>query len=108
MTTLFTNYLTTIKSNIKEISVDELASKITSNQTPSSPFHVVDVREMSEWESGHIPSAKYTGRGLLEKNIESVVPNTSEQVILYCGSGVRSAFATDTLQRMGYTNVCIL
>lgn len=68
-------------------------------------FHLIDVREDDEWERGHLPNAMHIGRGVLERDIETLIPDTSADIVLYCGGGYRSALAADALQRMGYTNV---
>jgi rhodanese-related sulfurtransferase len=66
---------------------------------------LVDVREDNEWERGHARGAEHMGRGVIERDIETVVPDHDAELILYCGGGYRSALAADNLQRMGYTNV---
>ena len=68
-------------------------------------FYLVDVREDSEWERGHVPSAIHIGRGVLERDIETLIPDTDADIVLYCGGGYRSALAAESLQRMGYSNV---
>jgi len=67
--------------------------------------HLIDVREASEWEEGHVPSAAFIPKSYLEQRIEAAVPDRSETVVLYCASGVRSVFAAQTLQQMGYEDV---
>lgn len=68
-------------------------------------FHLVDVREDSEWQRGHLPGAVHIGKGVIERDIETKIPDSSAEIVLYCGGGYRSALAADALQRMGYTNV---
>ena len=68
-------------------------------------FLLIDVRKESEWANGHLPQAVYLGKGVLERDIEHVVPNPSSEIIVYCGGGFRSALAAHNLGRMGYTNV---
>lgn len=68
-------------------------------------FHLVDVREDSEWQRGRLPGAAHIGKGVIERDIEKNIPDTSAEIVLYCGGGYRSALAADALQRMGYTNV---
>jgi rhodanese-related sulfurtransferase len=68
-------------------------------------FTLVDTREDSEWERGHITGAIHIGRGVIERDIERLIPDTSAPLVLYCGGGFRSALAAESLQRMGYTNV---
>jgi sulfur-carrier protein adenylyltransferase/sulfurtransferase len=65
----------------------------------------VDVREQDEWQEGHIPGAVHVPRGNLESRIEAAVTDKETPVILYCASGIRSAFAAKTLQELGYGTV---
>jgi rhodanese-related sulfurtransferase len=67
----------------------------------------LDVRDQPEVNLGKIPDAVHISRGNLETKIEAVVPRDAE-VVIYCASGNRSAFAADVMQEMGYENVCSL
>jgi sulfur-carrier protein adenylyltransferase/sulfurtransferase len=66
---------------------------------------LVDVREASEWEQGHIPGAIHISKSYLEQDIEAAVPDRDRPVVLYCAGGVRSLFAAQTLREMGYTDL---
>jgi rhodanese-related sulfurtransferase len=66
---------------------------------------LVDVREESEWAAGHLPGAQHLGKGIIERDIETTIPDRNAEIILYCGGGFRSALAADNLQKMGYTQV---
>jgi len=68
-------------------------------------FHLIDVREDSEWQKGHLPGAMHIGRGVLERDIENLIPDQDADIVLYCGGGYRSALAAESLQKMGYRNV---
>ena len=92
------------KTRVREISADQLAALQKSSTIPV----LVDVREDNEWDKSRIPGAIHVGRGVLEANIESRVPQKSTPVVVYCQSGSRSAVATDVLIKMGYTNVSSL
>lgn len=89
------------KTRVKETTPQEVIER----QTKNVPFHFVDVREDNEWEQGHAAGAIHIGRGVMERDVEKLIPNKSELVILYCGGGFRSALAADNIQKMGYTNV---
>jgi len=89
------------KSRIKETDVAGVKRRMDAGEK----FLLVDVREESEWATGHLPGAVYMGRGVIERDIEQKIPDTSTRLILYCGGGFRSALVADNLQKMGYKNV---
>ncbi len=96
----FLDIVNDAKSRIRETDVD----KVRNMQEKGVKFHLVDTREESEWNAGHLPGAIHLGKGIIERDIESAVSDTTEEIILYCGGGFRSALAADNLQKMGYTN----
>jgi len=89
------------KKNVKETNVADVKRRSDAGEK----FLLVDVREDNEWANGHLPGAVHLGKGIIERDIEQRVPDTSARVILYCGGGFRSALAAENLQKMGYTNV---
>src|SRR5688500_5162746 len=89
------------RSRIRECNVEDVKRKLDGGER----FHLVDVREESEWAAGHLPNAEHLGKGVIERDIETKIPDTSAEIVLYCGGGYRSALAADNLQKMGYTNV---
>ena len=91
------------KQVVPEITVSELRDRTSAGQA----ITLVDVRELNEWNLGHIPGAVYIGRGVLESSVETRVPRDAD-VVLYCQSGNRSALAGHTMQQMGYTKVSSL
>lgn len=66
---------------------------------------VIDVREESEWARGHVQGAVHLGKGIIERDIEKWFADKSQELILYCGGGYRSALAADALRQMGYSRV---
>lgn len=89
------------KRNIRETTVAAVAERLERGDT----FHFVDVREDKEWAAGRARGSIHLGKGVIERDIESRIPNRNEEIILYCGGGFRSALAAEALQKMGYTNV---
>ncbi|MEV3802047.1 rhodanese-like domain-containing protein [Aeromonas veronii] len=93
--------------------VDGIRSRITETdvhqvkrwQDEGRTFHLIDVREESEWAKGHLPGARYLGRGVIERDIETQFPDLETELYLYCGGGFRSILAADNLQQMGYRKV---
>ena len=65
----------------------------------------LDVREQDEYEQGTIPGAVFIPRGHLEAQVENRLPDKTRPVVVYCAGGVRSVFAADTLQELGYADV---
>ena len=75
----------------------------------SGEEHVlVDTREESEWAAGHVAGAIHLGKGIIERDIETKVPDKAAKLILYCGGGFRSALVADNLRQMGYTQAISL
>ena len=89
------------KSRVKELTIPEVVAK----KKRGDQFIFVDVREDGEWEKGHAKGAIHLGKGVIERDIEEDIPNKSQEIVLYCGGGFRSALTADNLQKMGYTNV---
>ena len=90
------------KSRVKEQDFREVKKRLDAGEK----FTLLDVREDNEWERGHLPGAVHLGKGIIERDIETAVPDKAAPLVLYCGGGFRSALAADNLQKMGYTN-CI-
>ncbi len=97
----FLKFVEDAKTRIQETDIDEVKRQLDAREK----FHLVDVREESEWVRGHLPGATHLSKGIIERDIERMVPEKSARIVLYCGGGFRSALAADNLQKMGYTNV---
>jgi len=89
------------KARIRECNVADIVAKRDAGEA----FLLVDVREESEYAAGHVPGAVHIGKGVIERDIETKVPDPATPLVLYCGGGFRSALAAEVLQKMGYTNV---
>jgi rhodanese-related sulfurtransferase len=92
------------KSRISQIDIDQYRQMKESGE----PHVLVDVREDSEWQKGHAAGATHLGKGVIERDIESKIPDKNAKLVLYCGGGFRSALAADAIQKMGYTNAISL
>ena len=70
---------------------------------------LVDIRTNSEIERQggfiDVPQNVHITRGWLEFSIQSKVESADSPIVVYCGGGLRSPLAAETLQNMGYTNV---
>src|SRR5437899_4921025 len=89
------------KARVRELTVDQVKAKVDRGER----FHLIDVREESEWAKDHLPKATYLGKGIIERDVEERIPDANAEIVLYCGGGFRSALAADNLQKMGYHNV---
>jgi rhodanese-related sulfurtransferase len=92
------------RSRVKEITIDEARARLAEN--PNAVL--LDVREDNEWNAGHAREAVHLGKGILERDLEKVIPDPSAEIIMYCGGGYRSALTADAAQQMGYRNVASL
>lgn len=97
----FLKLVNEVKPRIKETNIADVKKRMDDGEK----FLLVDVRDDHEWANGHLPGAVHMSRGLIERDIEVKVPETSSKMILYCGGGFRSALVADNLQKMGYSNV---
>ncbi|MCU1285532.1 MAG: moeZ 1 [Acidobacteriales bacterium] len=97
----FLNIVKDAKSRVPETNVEEVKQRLDSGEK----LTLVDVREDNEWAKGHLPGAVHLSKGIIERDIESAVPDKNAEIILYCGGGFRSALAADNLQKMGYKKV---
>ena len=89
------------RSRVRELNVQQVKHKLDAGER----FHLVDVREESEFAAGRLPDAIHLGKGVIERDIEQAIADHDTELVLYCGGGYRSALAADNLQKMGYTNV---
>jgi rhodanese-related sulfurtransferase len=86
--------------------VREVTIPATLNALATQPnARLIDVREDREWNAGHAAQATHVARGVIERDIEKLVPDPTTPIYLYCGGGFRSILSADSLQQMGYTNV---
>jgi rhodanese-related sulfurtransferase len=89
------------KSRIREVSASETQQRMSDKRD----VKLIDVREDNEWNEAHAAGAIHLGKGIIERDVETTIPDKNTELILYCGGGYRSALAADALQKMGYTNV---
>jgi rhodanese-related sulfurtransferase len=92
------------KSRVKETDIAGYKKMVADGSRPV----LIDVREDSEWAAGHAAGAIHLGKGVIERDIETKIPEKSARLVLYCGGGFRSALAADALQQMGYTDAISL
>ena len=89
------------RTRIREISLDQTRAWLKQNPQ----IVLLDVREESGWAAGHAAEAVHLGKGVLERDLEKMIPDVNTEIIMYCGGGYRSALACDAAQKMGYRSV---
>lgn len=97
----FLQLVESIRVNVRECTIEDVRQRLEQGEQ----FLLFDVREESEYKAGHLPGAKPLGKGIIERDIETTVPDPDTDIVLYCGGGFRSVLAADNLQKMGYANV---
>lgn len=89
------------RARVKECSIAEAKARLERGEVA----HFFDVREDHEFVKDHAKGARHVGKGIIERDIETLVTDKHAAILLYCGGGYRSALAADVLTQMGYTNV---
>lgn len=94
------------KATIKECTVSQIEDCLSSDTI------LIDIREADEYARGHIPGAVHVTRGLLEFQIHKTLEHigvkadpADADIVLYCGTGGRSALAAKSMDDMGFRNV---
>lgn len=98
----FLNIVNDAKTRIQETDVEAIKKRLDAGD---ESFELIDVREDREWKNGFIPGSIHIGKGVIERDIETLLPDQEIELVLYCGGGFRSALAADNVQKMGYKNV---
>lgn len=89
-------------SGVPEIEVGPLREAL--QQGDGTPRAVVDVREVHEYEAGHVPGARNIPLTQFVDRVTEVTELPGE-VFLICESGGRSAQATAWLEQQGHAVV---
>ena len=66
---------------------------------------VIDVRERSEWEAGHVAGAVHLPLGEVRERIAELAPDADAPLLVHCEVGARSARAAQWLAELGYRDV---
>jgi molybdopterin/thiamine biosynthesis adenylyltransferase/rhodanese-related sulfurtransferase len=97
----FRDLLREVRARFPEMTPEELRAKLAGGERPN----LLDVREQDEVQHGLIPGARHLSRAHFESRVEDVLPDKESPVVVYCASGVRSAFAARTMAELGYHNI---
>jgi rhodanese-related sulfurtransferase len=89
------------RPRVEEITIEQAREKLAKN--PQAVL--MDVREDAEWQQQHAAAAVHLGKGVLERDIEKMFPDTNREIVMYCGGGYRSVLTAEVARKMGYRNV---
>jgi molybdopterin/thiamine biosynthesis adenylyltransferase/rhodanese-related sulfurtransferase len=84
---------------VREVSADEAV------ELARGGYRVIDVREQSEWDAGHVGGATLLPMREVPDRIAEVAPDRDAPILLHCASGARSARVAAWMAQSGYTNV---
>lgn len=99
--TNFRELLRQAKDEVGEVTPEQIKNRLAGRER----FRLLDVREQDEVVNGIIPGASHLSRAHFESRIEDVIPDKDAEVVVYCASGVRSAFSAKIMKELGFTNV---
>ncbi len=97
----FLDLVNQTRTRVRECTIHQVKARLARGDS----FHFLDVREDSEFAVDHAAGATHLGKGVIERDIETLIPDKAADIVLYCGGGFRSVLAADMLQQMGYTRV---
>ena len=97
----FVRLVEQVKERVTEQTVGEVKARLDRGEA----IHFLDVREDGEFATDHAKGARHLGKGIIERDIETVIPDKEAPIVLYCGGGFRSVLAADALQQMGYRRI---
>lgn len=81
--------------------VAKIDATTLATELPSGKVTVIDVRNRTEWEAGHLPHAMHIPIGYLPRRLAEIPRD--RPIVVQCQGGARSAIATSVLQRLGVT-----
>lgn len=97
----FLKVVTEKRPYVREITIDEARERLAKNPK----VVLLDVREDHEWDKEHAVQAVHLGKGVLERDLETMFPDPEQELIMYCGGGYRSVLTAAVAQDMGYRKV---
>jgi len=97
----FLKLVNEVRPRVRELSVEEARKRFEQNLDAV----LMDVREDDEWRKQHAAQAIHLGKGVLERDLERMVSDPTQEIIMYCGGGYRSVLTAAVAQKMGYRNV---
>ena len=91
---------------MKQNTYQQISQKEAKQRMDEQDVIILDVREVDEYDSGHIPGAVLLPLGTIDKDsAAAVIPDKNSVVLVYCRSGNRSKQASSILAELGYTGI---
>jgi len=97
----FLHLVEELRPAVKELTVNQVKDMMGTGEK----FNLIDVREDYEWQHGSLPNAVHLSKGVIERDIESAIPDKETPIVLFCSGGFRSIVAAYNVQKMGYDKV---
>jgi len=85
----------------KKIKAEELNERIQRSQAPL----ILDVRSKGEFEQDHIPGAINIPHDQLSSRLTEIEVAKTDEIVVYCRSGIRAGIAETILDNYGYVNL---
>ena len=90
----------------EEIMYTQITQQEAKRIMDSGEEHIIlDTREQDEYDAGHIPGAMLIPYTEIENRAQEMLPDKDALILVYCRSGRRSKIASESLVKLGYTNV---
>ena len=91
---------------MKQNTYQQISQEEAKQRMDEQDVIILDVREVDEYDSGHIPGAVLLPLGTIDKDsAAAVIPDKNSVVLVYCRSGNRSKQASSILAELGYTGI---
>lgn len=94
------SYVSALPGSFNAVRVDDLVAELAAD----TDLVLVDVRTADEYTEGFIEGAINIPLQELPQHLD-LLPDLNQNIVVYCGSGHRSAIAMTALNLFGYTNV---
>ena len=102
----FLMLLTACGAGSSEAGYQKISQEEAKEMMDAGEVLILDVREQSEYDSGHIPGAVLLPVGSIDAETDAdIIPKTDTVVLVYCRSGNRSKKAAEALAELGYTGI---
>ncbi len=82
------------------VTINQMSVHDLNRQRNNKDLQILDVRQPSEWDHGHVPNARYLFLPEIGQRMGEL--DKSKPVVAYCGTGYRASIASSLLKRGGF------